>query len=392
MKNKYLKFLVFTGNRAEFGLVLPILEEMKKKKLKFDLIVSGAHLDKKFGYTTNEIKKVGFKNFYKAKINIIQKNNAYTSLSISEGIKKISNIILNYKPNVMIIYADRFEGFAATIASTQMMIPTIHLEGGDITEGGVLDDNIRHAMTKLAHFHFTSNEEARKRILLMGEEKWRVKNIGFTIGDHIKKKTFTKQNELIKKYELKKNKKIIIFTLHPNPLDIKESILELKNSIKVLKKFKNCKIILTYPNNDKGSEEIIKILNNYKNHFELKRSLGHKDYHGLLHLSKKKWNIAVMGNSSSGIKETPFFNCPTLDIGTRQKSRLRAKNVIHVNNNYKDILNGLKRVLDPKFKKQISNLKNPYYKPSPSKSFVDFLVKTNFSKKNILNKKMTIKF
>ena len=184
MKNKK-NFLVFTGNRAEFGLVLPILEEMKKTKLNFSLVVSGAHLDNNFGNTLKEIKNLGYKNFFKAKINISANNKAYTPLSISEGIKKISKLILKINPDAMIIYADRFEGFAATIASTQMMIPTIHLEGGDITEGGVFDDNIRHAMTKLSHFHFTSNQEAKKRILLMGEEEWRVKNIGFTIGSSI---------------------------------------------------------------------------------------------------------------------------------------------------------------------------------------------------------------
>ena len=391
MKNKK-NFLVFTGNRAEFGLVLPILEEMKKTKLNFSLVVSGAHLDNNFGNTLKGIKNLGYKNFFKAKINISANNKAYTPLSISEGIKKISKLILKINPDAMIIYADRFEGFAATIASTQMMIPTIHLEGGDITEGGVFDDNIRHAMTKLSHFHFTSNQEAKKRILLMGEEEWRVKNIGFTIEDHLKKKSFTNEIELIKKYKLIKNQKIIIFTLHPNPLDINSSINELKNCIKVLLKFPKCKIILTYPNNDKGSEKIIKILNNYKHKFDVIRSLGQRDYHGLLNLSLQNWHVVIMGNSSSGIKESPFFKCPTLDVGSRQQSRLRAKNVINAENNYKKIYLGLKKVLSIKFKNQIKTLDNPYKKKNPSINFINFLKTTDFKNPKVLNKKMTIKF
>ncbi len=257
------KFLVFTGNRAEFGLISPIIEEMDKdKKIQYKLIVSGAHLNKKFGDTKQEIKKLGYKSFLTANIKISDKYKTYTALSISKGIEKISRLLTKYNPDALVVYADRFEGFAAVIAGSQMNIPTIHIEGGDITEGGALDDSVRHAMTKLSHFHFTTNAEASKRIIAMGEEKWRVKTIGFPAVDLIKNKNYATPKELIKKFNLNLKDKIIIFTQHSITTEYKNTYNQLKASIDALEQIakKNIKVIITYPNNDIGSDIIIKFL------------------------------------------------------------------------------------------------------------------------------------
>ena len=150
------KIAIFTGNRAEYGMQKPIIEALKKsKKFNYLLIVSGSHLKKKFGETINYIKKDGFKISYKVKLNNKSEiDKSYTASNISKIISDLTKILKKEKPSAMIVNADRFETFAAGIASSQMSIPTIHIEGGDVTSGGTLDDNVRHALTKLSHLHF----------------------------------------------------------------------------------------------------------------------------------------------------------------------------------------------------------------------------------------------
>ena len=173
------KIAIFTGNRAEYGLQYPIIKAVSRHKdLDYQLIVSGAHLDNNFGKTINEIKSDGFKVSVEVNIEMDAKNLISNVRAIGNGILSISKALYKLKPDIFVVYADRFEGFAV-ISSTQMNIPTAHVEGGDITEGGALDDSVRHSMSKLSHLHFTTNEEAKKRLILMGEESWRVHNVGF---------------------------------------------------------------------------------------------------------------------------------------------------------------------------------------------------------------------
>ena len=167
MKNKR-KIAIFTGNRAEYGLLYPIIRAVKdNKNLAYSLLVSGAHLENNFGNTLKEINKDGFKIEKEIKIKMLGDSLYDTAQAIGYGVISISKALKKFKPDILIVYADRFEGFAAVIAGTQMNIPTAHIEGGDITEGGALDDSVRHAMTKLSHLHFTTNKFATNRADMM---------------------------------------------------------------------------------------------------------------------------------------------------------------------------------------------------------------------------------
>lgn len=180
------KIAIFTGNRAEYGLQYPIIKAVDKHPdLEYRLLVSGAHLDGNFGHTLSEIKSDGFRVDAEVKIELNSDERIATAQAIGSGIMAISRSLEEVKPDMMVVYADRFEGFAAVIAATQMNIPTAHIEGGDLTEGGALDDSVRHAMTKLSHLHFTTNQQAANRILAMGEEAWRVHTVGFPAIDVI---------------------------------------------------------------------------------------------------------------------------------------------------------------------------------------------------------------
>ena len=288
------KIAIFTGNRAEYGLQHSIIDSIKKhKKLNYKLIVSGAHLEKKFGNTVKQIKKDGFKISSLIKLKSIKlKTKAFTPLTISDAIQKIALVLNKIKPDIMLVNADRFETFAATIASSQMHIPTYHVEGGDITLGGTLDDNVRHAITKLSNIHFVTNKQSKENLINLGEENWRIFNIGLPSNDLINKKKLANKNELEKYLNFKLNKYTILFTYHPVFGGLKQIKKEFKILIKVLSKVlsnKNYNIIATYPNNDYGSgiiiENLISLSKKYNKNFKLVKSLGNYYFHLRLYFS-----------------------------------------------------------------------------------------------------------
>ena len=393
-----IRLCVFSGNRAEYGLLSPIIKNLNKsKKIKIFFIVSGSHVDKKFGETINEIKKDKIKIYQTIKLFNSNRNKDqidYTPKNISEIIEKYSTCLRKIKPNYNLVYADRFESFGATIASSQMNIPTIHIEGGDKTEGGTLDDSVRHAMTKISHLHITTNENAKKRILKLGEEKWRVKNFGYSAMDYVKLKNYAKKNEIENKLNIKITKPIVLFTQHPIPLEnenIKDNFEKILNSIKRLSKL-NIQIIITYPNSDYGGKRIIEKINKLKNikNIKIVSSLGRYLYHGILALNNKSIKVVCAGNSSSGIKETAIFKCPVVNIGPRQNGRFRSSNVFDVKYNENHIYKIIfKCIYDEKIYKKCLKTKNLYGGGNTGKQITKFIENLNFSKTKILIKKIT---
>ena len=393
-----IRLCIFSGNRAEYGLLSPIIKNLNKsKKIKVFFIVSGSHLEKKFGETINEIKKDKIKIYQIIKLfnsNRSKDQIDYTPKNISEIIEKYSTCLKKIKPDYNLVYADRFESFGATIASSQMNIPTIHIEGGDKTEGGTLDDSVRHAMTKISHIHITTNDNAKKRIIKLGEEKWRVKNFGYSAMDYVKLKNYAKKNEIENKLNIKITKPIVLFTQHPIPIenkDIKNNFEKILNSIKKLSKL-NIQIIITYPNSDYGGKKIIEKINRLKSikNIKIVRSLGRYLYHGILALNKKCVKVICAGNSSSGIKETAIFKCPVVNIGPRQNGRFRSSNVFDAKYDEKQIYETIfKCIYDERTYKKCLKTKNLYGGGNTGKLIKKFIENLNVSKTKILIKKIT---
>ena len=361
---------VFTGNRAEYGLQYPILRAIAAHdKLDYRLLVSGAHLDRNFGRTLDEISGDGFRVDAEIKIEMDADSLFATAQAIGSGILAISQALAEIKPDLFVVYADRFEGLAAVIAATQMNVPTAHIEGGDLTEGGALDDSVRHAMTKLAHLHFTTNGQATNRILAMGEEAWRVHTVGFPAIDLISEDRFATPKEVSADLELDLAKPVVLFTQHSVTTEFDAAARQVRPSLAAMERLaeEDVQVILTYPNNDAGGKAIIaeldKIADRQLPNVRVRRSLGRHLYHGVLALAlSPEHRVACVGNSSSGIKETPAFGCPTVNIGSRQAGRLRGENVIDANYDAAEIESATRKALfDEPFRELCRSADNPYY-------------------------------
>ncbi len=396
MSGNKRKIAIFTGNRAEYGLQYPIIKAISKHpKLKYFLLVSGAHLQEDFGYTVQEIKKDGFKVYNEVKLTMEEDTLFSTAQAIGSGILSLSRILDRIRPDFLVVYADRYEGFSAVITGTQMNIPTAHIEGGDITEGGALDDSVRHAMTKLAHIHFTTNEQAAERIRRLGEEPWRIYNVGFPAIDLIVAGNFATPAEIQKKYGLVSNKPMIIFTQHSVTTEFEKATDQVKPSLEAMRVLakEGYQVVITYPNSDAGGRRIIKEIEKLKkeklDNIQVHQSLGRYDYHGILNQCGRIGTGVCVGNSSSGIKETPALGCPVVNIGPRQDGRLRADNVIDVNYNRDEIISAVRKALyDKNFRKKCRKCKNPYGAGNAGEQIANKLATIDINLK-LLQKKIT---
>ncbi len=389
---------VFTGNRAEYGLQYPILRAIAASPvLEYRLIVSGAHLDNDFGRTLAEIEADGFQVHAEAKIEMQADTLYATAQAIGTCVLSVSKILSQLKPDLLVVYADRFEGFGAVIAGTQTNVPTAHVEGGDLTEGGALDDSVRHAMTKLSHLHFTTNEQATNRILAMGEESWRVHTVGFPAIDLIQDGIFATTKELAERYKLDPLRPVVLFTQHSVTTEYEASKAYVVPALSALRRLaqEGVQVLVTYPNNDAGGRTIIAELERLAGerlpNVQVHRSLGRYNYHGVLALARDPvCRVACVGNSSSGIKETPAFGCPTVNIGSRQDGRLRGSNVLDAGYDEGAIYAAIRKCLDDVDWRQVCrNTPNPYGVGDAGKKIAKILAEVPLDQR-LIRKQMTL--
>jgi UDP-hydrolysing UDP-N-acetyl-D-glucosamine 2-epimerase len=387
---------VFTGNRAEYGLLRPIVQAISDHPaLDYLLIVAGAHLDANFGQSRTEILADGFQVAKEVAIAPIGSGAGGTSRVIGHAIVAITEALEALYPDVLVVYADRFEGFAAVVAASQMNIPVAHIEGGDLTEGGALDDSIRHAMTKLSHLHFTTNAQATNRVLGMGEEKWRVHTVGLPSNDLIMNGDFSTPDEVFLRLGLTPDRPIVVFTQHSVTTEADQAGTQVAPSLVALKQLadEGVQVVVTYPNNDAGAEQILSAISEIRHQgIQVRPSLGRSLYHGVLGLAQnRKLRVACMGNSSSGVKETPMFGCPTVNIGTRQQGRLRGENVLTVDYDAQAIYKAAKSCLyDDSFREKCSQTSNPYYVRGSAARIAEVLASVPLDRK-LVQKAMTLK-
>jgi len=371
---------VTTGTRAEYGILRPILSEIKKnQKLELYLIATGMHLSKKYGKTIDEIKKDGFK--VNATVDMIPKGNSTfdMSMALGKGITEFSKIFQKNKPDINLILGDRDEAMASACAAYHMNIPNAHIHGGEKTKAGI-DEYNRHAITKISNIHFAVTEKSKQRIIKMGENPDSVFYTGSPSIDEIVEGKISNKKILQKKYNLKFNGEEIILLQHPVTSTPKNSEKEITNILKAILKFKK-PIIVIAPNSDAGNAEIFNKIKEYleKNkEMKMYENVPREDFLGLL----KNCGVLV-GNSSSGIIEGSYFDIPVVNIGIRQEGRERGYNVIDVPKvSELDIQKAVKKAFNHnKLKK--NKKKNVYGNGKASKKIVKYLSQIKLDNKLI---------
>ena len=376
------KICVVTGTRAEYGLLYWLMKEIEADDaLELQIIVTGMHLSPEFGLTYKEIEKE-FK--IDKKIEMLLSSDTSVGISKSMGLAQISfaEAYEELKPGIVVVLGDRYEIFSATSAAMIARIPIAHLHGGETTEGA-FDESIRHSITKMSHLHFTATKEYRNRVIQLGEHPDRVFNVGGMGIENIKRLKLLGKEEFEKSIDFRLNDKNILVTFHPVTLEnatAKEQFQELLNAMDELK---DTNIIFTKANSDTDGRVINQMIDEYvaKNSH---KAIGFISLGQLRYLSALQFVDAMVGNSSSGLAEAPSFQIGTIDIGERQKGRIKAKSVIECEPNKQSIKKAFEKLYSDEFQKLLTTVKNPYGDGCASKKVLEVLKTVEFG--NILKK------
>ena len=383
MKKKLIYF--FTGKRGGFSHYIPLIKILEKSnQFNYRFVVTDMHLSNLFGKTVNEIKIYTKKIIY-LKSNTIQDSVKFRTSVIANTIKSLNDIFDKKKPDFLVLLGDRSEVMGAAISALQHNIPIAHLYGGDLTQGGT-DEPTRHAISKLSNIHFTSNKDSYKNIIQMGEEKWRVHNIGLLSLDLLKQKKLKTKKYLEKKFQINFHKPNIVLIQHPVTWQSKKSKIQIKETLKAINKMK-IQTVAIYPCSDPGYLEIIKSYKKFekKDFFKLYKNIDALDFYSLI-----KYCDLLIGNSSCGITESGFLKKYVLNIGIRQEGRISDKNVFNVEHDSNKIFQKIKYLLQlPKIKKISSiygtgNSARKILKVLNKNFNKDILIKKKFKKHKIL--------
>ena len=376
------KICIVTGSRAEYGLLYWLIKEVKANKdLELQLIVTGMHLSSEFGFTYKEIKKE-FKIDKKIDISLSSDTSLGIIRSMGVAQTSFSKAYNELKPDIIVVLGDRYEIFSAVSSAMISKIPIAHLHGGEATEG-LIDEAIRHCITKMSHLHFTAAEKYSKRVMQLGEKPNRVFNVGGAGIENIKRLKLLSKEELEKSINFKLNIKNILVTFHPVTLENKTSKKQFQELLDSIDELENTNIIFTKANSDADGKIINQMIDQYvkKN---LDRSMGAASLGQLNYLSVLKYVDFMIGNSSSGLLEAPSFKIGTINIGDRQNGRIKAESVVDCLPNKKSIKKAIKMIYSNKFQNLLKNVKNPYGNGCASQKIIRVLKKKNLN--NILKK------
>jgi len=365
------KICVVTGARADYGLLRWVMEGVRLDPiLKLQIIATGAHLSPDFGLTFRDIEADEF--IIDRKLDILTADNTVVGVTkaIGRGIVSFADAFSELKPDIVLLLGDRFEILAAATAALIAGLPIAHLHGGEITEGA-FDDAIRHAVTKMSHLHFVAAEPYRKRVIQLGEDPKRVHLTGGLGVDAINKIHLLDREALEKSLDFKFGKKNLLITFHPVTLEKNTASLQMAELLKALDSLADTHFIITMPNADPGSGELILMINDFTDsrlHARAYSSLGQLRY-----LSCINQVDGVIGNSSSGIAEVPSFRKGTINIGDRQLGRLKANSVIDCTPDCDSIKAAITTLYSPAFQASLMNVRNPYGEGDASQKVIDVL-------------------
>jgi len=380
------KICVITGTRAEYGLLRWVMEEIKGSNvLTLNLIVCGMHLSPEFGLTIKQIEEDGFK--VNKKIEMLLSSDTPASIAKSMGIGLISfaDALEDLKPDLIMVLGDRYEILSAASAALVARIPVAHLHGGESTEG-CIDEAIRHSITKMSHIHFVACNPYQKRVIQLGEQPSTVFNVGGLGIDNILKLNLLDKNKLEQSLDFEFRKKNFLITFHPVTLESNTSEEQMNQLLESLSSFEETGFIFTMPNSDTHGRILFAMIKKFaeeNSNAKYFTSLGQLRY-----LSCIQQTDLVIGNSSSGIIEAPTFRKPTINIGDRQKGRIKADSIIDCKPEKESIINAIKKAISVDFQESVKKTINPYGNGGASSKIVKILEEYNFDdiiKKNFYN-------
>lgn len=353
------KVLAVTGIRSEYFILQPIFDEIvKRSDLELKVVVTGTHLSPTYGETYRIIENDGYDII---KLETLLSTDTFSGRSKSLGIQimGLTDIVLKENPNWLLVLGDREESISTATVGTYMNIPLAHVCGGDKVVGNI-DDSVRHAVSKLAHLHFPTTKENGERILKMGEEPWRVHVVGNPALDSIRKQPDLSYDFINEKLgtNISQCKPFILLIKHPLSSEAKEAGKQMKITLEAVAEL-GLDTILTYPNSDFGSYDIIKVIEEYTEKFNFIKAFKTLPRDIFVNLQRKA--ALLLGNSSCGILEAPFLKLPVVNVGNRQKQRQHSENIIFVSHDKELIKKAIKKAInDENFKEICKNCTNPY--------------------------------
>ncbi len=345
-----------TTSRADYGhLYWPMKEVLQAPQLDLSLIVLGSHLSPEFGRTVGEIERDGFPITDRIECLLSSDSDVGMAKTIGLATLSLAEALDRHRPDLLVLIADRYEMLAPASTALALRIPIVHIEGGEVSEGAI-DEAVRNALTKLSHIHLTPTESSRRRVLAMGEESWRVHRVGAPSLDHLYRRPIPGREEVERELGVDLDMPTILVLYHPVTL-ARDTTFEADSLYEILAGLEQ-QILFCFPNSDAGSRALIERSRVFCRHHPKARlfvNLAHLKYWALLrHVS------LLVGNSSSGIMETPSLSLPTVNVGIRQRGRERARNVIDVESEPDAIRKGILEALRPEFRASLEGLVNPY--------------------------------
>lgn len=373
------KICVVSGTRADYGILYWIMKAIAgDSSLRLQIIVTGMHLSPEFGLTYRQIEADGFHIDAKVEMLLSSDTSVGMAKSIGLGVLGFADAINNLKPDILVVLGDRFEILAAVQAAMVMNLPVAHISGGEITEGAV-DDRIRHAITKMADFHFVAADTYRRRVIQMGEHPDRVINCGDPGLDNFRHLELLTRDELERELNFPLGYPTFLVTYHPVTAGETNPQKEMQELLNALDQFPAAHVIMTKPNADTGGRIISKMVDDYSREHSkrvhMSVSLGQLRY-----LSAMQHCDVVIGNSSSGIVEAPAIKKPTVNIGKRQSGRLKAQSIIDCDANKESIVNAINKALSDEFKQEVAKTVSLYGDCNASSRIKDFLTQVNCDK------------
>ena len=366
------KICVITGTRAEYGLLYWTIVRLKEDpEVELQLVVTGMHLSPEFGLTYRQIESDGFRIDKKIEMLLSSDTTTGINKSLGLGIIGFGEAFAELRPDLILLLGDRFEIFAASSAAMISRIPVAHCHGGETTEG-VIDESIRHSITKMSHLHFTANEVYQKRVIQLGEHPDKVLNVGALGIENINKLQLLNREQFEESIGYKLGEQNLLVTFHPVTLEVSSAEDQFRTLLKVLDELEGVKIIFTKANADTDGRIINQLIDEYAAR-NAEKAVAFTSLGQLRYLSALQHVDAVVGNSSSGLAEVPTFKKGTVNIGDRQRGRIKAASVVDCEPDYKSIKEAVKLVLDKNFQLSLKDVKNPYGEGNASGKIVEVL-------------------